>query len=146
MAATFIQAVLIIFTQGSSIKLLKENCFSLVSAGSSLSNQSANKVWSLPSVIWRTSSIYSTKSSVGEAAGAASQTGLPPGGPVLGNKQQINGSAGRAMSWLTHCRAVSHYPLNPDGDLPNLPPCLTYSRALSCVSLADIVWVILSVR
>lgn len=44
MAATFIQAMLIIFKQGSRIKLLKENCFNLVSAGSSLSNQSANKV------------------------------------------------------------------------------------------------------
>lgn len=78
-SATFIQAVLIIFTQGSSITLLKENCFSLVSAGSSSSNQSANKVWSLSSVIWPTSSIYSTKSGAGEAAGAASQTGLPLG-------------------------------------------------------------------
>lgn len=44
MTATFIQSVLIIFTQGSSTKLLKENCISLVRARSSLSNQSANKV------------------------------------------------------------------------------------------------------
>lgn len=146
MAATFFLAVLIIFTQGSSTELLKENCISPVSAGSSLSNHSANKVWSLSSLIWPTSGIYGTKSSVGEAAGAASQTGLPPGGPVPGNKQQINGSAGRAMSWLTHCRAVSHYPLNPDGDLPNLTDFLTYSRALSHVSLDDIVEVIRLVR
>lgn len=38
------------------------------------------------------------------------------------------------MSWLTHCRAVSHYPLNPHGDLPNHTPCLSYSRAPSCAA------------
>lgn len=110
---------------------LEENRSAPASAGNSLSNQSANKVWSVSRIIWPTSCIYGTKSGVGEAAGAAVQTGLPPGGPVPGNKQRINGSAGIAMSWLTHCRAVSHYPLNPDGDLPNHTPCLTYSRASS---------------
>lgn len=78
MAATFFQSVLIIFffTWGCGIKLLKGEP---VGGGNSLSNQSANKVWSVSGVIWPTSCIHGTKSGVGEAAGAAAQTGFPPG-------------------------------------------------------------------
>lgn len=97
--AVSIQSVFIILAWGSAIKLLKGEPQRTASVqGTVCLIRVQIRFDQCPGVIWPTSCIYGTKSGVGEAAGAALQTGLPPGGPVPGNKQQINGSAGIAMS------------------------------------------------